>query len=238
MVVGFFENDLTDNRPIPDPSRLRRSAVQLLSIARRHVYSLEFYKQVYLTGVWRLSGSDDYRRRVEHLGTEEGLLSSTSDASTLPQQQLTPFTWLSDAEVRQINCIEGMKPNPGLIPAMQNVPGYADWLAAVRGFQQLHTRGQHHIAFFLNDVPPVCPDGDNFYDGARAVDDFFLQVLSRGTPAVSTYEAFLHVRPSQMPNATGHPIGNSNVVKADVLFGFLRANVLPALMPGSVEPSR
>ena len=50
VVVGFFENDLTDNRPLPQPGRLRVAAIKLLSVARRHVYSLELYKQVYLTG--------------------------------------------------------------------------------------------------------------------------------------------------------------------------------------------
>jgi hypothetical protein len=38
------------------------------------------------------------------------------------------------------------------------------------------------------------------------------------------------VRPSQMPNATAHATGNSNVVKADVLFNYLRAEVLPPLL--------
>jgi hypothetical protein len=38
------------------------------------------------------------------------------------------------------------------------------------------------------------------------------------------------MRPSQMPNAAGHSIGNANVVKANVLFEFLRGSVLPALM--------
>ena len=33
-----------------------------------------------------------------------------------------------------------------------------------------------------------------------------------------------------MPDASGHSIGNSNVVKADVLFGFLRDSVLPPLI--------
>jgi hypothetical protein len=30
-----------------------------------------------------------------------------------------------------------------------------------------------------------------------------------------------------MPNADGHALGNSNQVKADVLFGYLRDRVLP-----------
>jgi hypothetical protein len=231
VVVGVFENDLTDNRPIRRPGRLRRAVFDLLSLARRHVYSLEFYKQVYLSAVWRLSGSDEYRLRVKHLGTEEGLLARTSDASAIPEQRLTPFVQLSDDEVRRNTCVDGMAPNPRLIPAMQQEPGYRHWLDAVRGLQQLHAQGRHRIVFFVNHVPPVCPDGDYFYDSARAIDDFFLKMMGDGTPAVSAYDAFLHVRPSQMPNASGHSLGNSNAVKADVLFGYLRDRVLPQLIP-------
>jgi hypothetical protein len=111
---------------------------------------------------------------------------------------------------------------------MQRDPAYAGWMEAVRGFQKLNREGRYHVVFFVNDVPPVCPDGDVFYDGgSKAVDDHYLRVMSDGTPAVSCYAAFRRVRPSQMPNARAHAIGNSNVVKADVLFEFLRDRVLP-----------
>ena len=39
-------------------------------------------------------------------------------------------------------------------------------------------------------------------------------------------DAFRHMRPSQMPLAAGHSIGNSNDVKAEVLFTFLKDHVL------------
>jgi hypothetical protein len=143
---------------------------------------------------------------------------------------LTPFERLTDAQVRAVDCFYGMKPNPSVIPAIEHDAGYPAWVAAVRGFQQLNAQGAYRIAFFLNDVPPVCPDGDVFYDGgSKAIDEFYLRVMSAGTPAVSTYDAFLHVRPSQMPNASGHSLGNSNVVKADVLFDFLRERIAPLI---------
>ena len=63
-------------------------------------------------------------------------------------------------------------------------------------------------------------------------------MLGDGTPAVSSHDAFLRYRPSEMPQANGHALGNSNVVKADVLFGFLRDCVLPKLIRKSAEPSR
>ena len=230
VVVGFFENDLIDNRPMASPGVMSKALAGSLSFLRRHVYSLEFYKKAYLTLAWRHSRSDEYRRRVEHLGTEESLLAGVEDASALKQQALTPFDRLSDAQVRDVNCVYGMKPNATLIPAIEHDDGFAAWLAAVRGFQRLHAEGTYRIVFFLNDAPPVCPDGDVFYDGgSKVIDEFYLRLMSEGTPAVSTYDAFLHVRPSQMPNASGHSIGNSNVVKADVLFEFLRDRLAHAM---------
>jgi hypothetical protein len=225
VVVGFFENDLTDNRPLQNPGRLRVLAFNALSFARRHLYSLELYKKVYLTAVWRLSGGDDYRRRLEHLDTEESVLSAVSDATARPEQQLTAFERRTDDDVASTNCVYGMKPNAGVVPAMEHGAGYADWLQSVRAFQQLNRSGQYRILFFVNDVPPICPDGDVFYDGgSSAIDAFYLRILGEGTPAVSCYDEFRHMRPSQMPNARAHAIGNANVVKADVLFGFLEAN--------------
>jgi hypothetical protein len=230
VIVGFFENDLTDNQPVRAPTRIRVVSTKALSLARRYLYSLELYKKIYLSLVWRLSGGNEYRRRLEHLDTEESVLAASSDASVRPEQQLTPFTRLSDEEVGRVNCVFGMKPNPALIPAMEQGAGYAEWRNAVRAFQQLHRSGQYRILFFVNDVPPICPDGDVFYDGgSRAIDAFYLRILGDGVPAVSCYDAFLHMRPSQMPNASAHAIGNANVVKADVLFEFVRHQVTPLI---------
>src|SRR5262249_19182548 len=104
VIVGFYENDLMGNQPLPVPTLGRTMAVRALSIARRHVYSLELYKKMYLSLAWRLSASDEYRRRLEHLGTEESLL-KIEDRSVLPEQRLTPFERLSDQEVRAIDCV-------------------------------------------------------------------------------------------------------------------------------------
>jgi hypothetical protein len=233
VVVGFFDNDLADNRPIQSPGRLRAAAFQLLSVARRHLYSLELYKRIYLTLAWRLSRSNDYRLRLEHLGTEEALLAN-SDTSRSDDQRLTSYERLSDETVRGVNCVYGMKSNPDTVRAIQRDPGFAAWVDAVRGFQRLARDGRYRVVFLVNDAPPTChdtPATDLFYDGgSRAVDELYVQILGEGTPVVSSYDAFLHMRPSQMPNASGHSIGNSNAVKADVLFEFLRDRILPPLL--------
>lgn len=234
VVVGFFENDVIGNYDVTAPGVVKASMAEALSLARRHLYSLELYKRVYLQLAWRLFATDEYRRRIEHLGTEESLISNAEDASALPQQALTPFDRLTDAQVRAVNCVYGMKPNPTLLPAIERDSGFPAWLAAVRGFQRLQAAGTYRIVFFLNDVPPVCPDSDVFYDGgSKAIDDFYLRVMSAGTSAVSSYDAFLRVRPSQMPNASAHAIGNANAVKAEVLFAHLRDRVLPGILPAT-----
>jgi GDSL-like lipase/acylhydrolase family protein len=235
VIVGFFDNDLSDNRPLSEPGRLRTGATRVLSFARRHVYSLEFYKQAYLTGVWRLSGSDEYRRRVEHLGIEESLLARGSDVSGVPEQQLTAFERLTDEQVSRNICRDGMRVNESSVSSFQHDPRFQQWIGAVRGFQRLNLSGRFRIMFMVNNAPPSCtvvePAADFFYDGgSRLFDRLYLRILGDGTPAVSSYDAFLHTRPSQMPYAAGHSIGNANVVKTDVLFGFLRDCVLPKLI--------
>lgn len=230
VIVGFFENDLVDNRPPAHPGPVARAVTRLLASLRRHVYSLELYKRVYLDLAWRVSTRTDYRRRLEHLSTEEQLISDVQQVQDLKEQQLTPFERLTDAQVAAINCVYGEKANPDTIPSMQRDPGWRDWLQAVRGFQRLQRDGIYRVVFFLNVVPLVCQDGDVYYDGGSAdLNRFYLNVMSEGTPAVSVYDEFRHLRPSQMPNARAHAIGNSNLVKATVLFDYLRDEVLPRL---------
>ena len=86
--------------------------------------------------------------------------------------------------------------------------------------------------FFLNLVPPVCPDGDCFYDGKSIEHEYLPELLFRRRHAdrVRTIRAFLHVRPSQMPRAEAHAIGNANQLKAETLFDYLR-DTLPAELP-------
>jgi hypothetical protein len=238
VVVGFFWNDLTDNQPIEAPGHLRVAAAHALSFARRYLYSFEFYKRAYLTARWRLSGARADRQRAEHADGDQALL-AVNDTGTLAQQKLTPFDRLTADQLRRVDCASGMKPNPATVPAIERDPGFSGWVEAVRAFQRLNREGRYRIVFFVNGAPPACPDGDVFYDGGtKAIDDLYLRVLSDGTPAFSSYDAFLRVRPSQMPNATGHPAGNSNVVKAEALFDFLRQRVLPPLLHAAPDVDR
>ena len=238
VIVGFFLNDLIDNRPTEKPGAVRRVMASSLSFARKYMYSFELYRKAYLQLAWKMSTADEYRRRLEHLESQETILASATDARAIEEQAITPYEYLTEDEVRSVNCYYGMKPSPELIADMRRQAGYSEWLKAVGEFQRLHQTGAYRIMFFLNIVPPVCPDGDVFYDGGSSeLNDYLVSVLGAGVPAVSTYEAFLRVRPSQMPLATAHSIGNSNAVKADVLFQYLRDRVLPEAL-AAARPAR
>jgi hypothetical protein len=231
VVVGFYENDLIDDTPVKQPGLVARGSSVALAFAQRHVYSLEWYKKIYLQLAWRLTASNAYRLRLQNLGSEDSLLTHAADATKLTQQALTPYEQLTDDQVRAVNCVYGEKASSAVVDAMKREPGYRAWLDAVRGFQQLHQQGRYRVVFFLNVVPKTCPDGDVFYNATKFMNDFYVQVMSDHTPAVSCHDAFLHVRPSQMPDADAHSIGNANAVKADVLFMYLRDHVLPDIVP-------
>jgi hypothetical protein len=238
VVVGFFENDLVDNRLPQRPGLLRRAGASALSFAQRHIYSIELYKRIYLQLAWRLSASDRFRERLENINSEEKELRKTDTLADAEQQKLTAFDRLSDQEVRT-SCPKTPPANMDLIDAAQRQPGYNWWVDAVRGFQRLHRDGQYRIVFFLNVSPRPCPATDDaFYDDdGYGLNALFLRVIGSSTPVVSTYDGLLHTRPRQMPGWSGHSFGNTNVVKAEVLFGYLRDRVLPAALPPQTRTS-
>ena len=234
VVIGFFGNDLVDNDDVEEAGRVESGIADLKSFVRRHIYSVELYRRSYFTALWKLARNDDYHKRVEHLAVEDELFSNVERVNDLTQQQLTPIDRYTDEQVRAFTCVGGQKTDPNAVPAMQQDTSYAPWLRAVRRLQALHAAGTYRIVFFLNIAPPVCPEigADRFDDGGTgAFNEFFLKVFSEGTPTVSTYDELRHRRPTQMPNSCCHAIGNTNMVKAGLLFEFLRDRVLPGRRP-------
>lgn len=239
VVVGFYPNDFTgDNRESPPPAAWRRAAANMLATIQRHVYSYEFYKRAILTLRWRVFTSEPDRLRIEHLTAEQQLREQSGSVADASAQRLTEVEYLNDPGAAAFTC-----PGAGTSGAAgadtvaarlrSRAPDLADWFDAVEDFQRLHREGQYRIVFFVNMAPIVCASEDRFVDGGRLTDDdALLEVLGRGTPAVSSTRAFLQYRPSQMPAAGDHAIGNSNAVKADVLFRHLRDHVLPPIVPG------
>ncbi|HYU78697.1 MAG TPA: GDSL-type esterase/lipase family protein [Vicinamibacterales bacterium] len=232
VVVGFYDNDVTDNQPVAPVSRAAVAGSSVLAWLQRHIYSYEFYKRAGLQLASRLSRSEDYRLRLQHVGTEEALLQHVDRVANLEEQVIGEYDRLSDTDVAQLKCPDGEKPDPAFEQKLHQIPGWEHWLNAVRRLQQLHHEGTYRIVFFLQVVPPVCADGDYFYAGGTGESNRLFTTLMADdrVPAVSTFDAFLHRRPSQMPLARGHTIGNSNMTKAEVLFDYLRTMVLPPLL--------
>lgn len=238
VVVGFFINDIIGNEPVTSPGLVRREANRALALLQRHWYSVELYKRVMLTAMWRLSGTESSRLRFENLESEERLLTDVATIAEAKGQRLTPFTRVSDDEVEGHACPGGMQPSQADVDQMQTRPDWPQFLSAVQQFQDLNRQGTYRIVFFLNLVPPVCPDGDFFYDGKATENAFFTRLFGDGVPTVSAYPAFLRVRPSEMPLAEAHAIGNANQVKAEALAAYLESTVLPGLLPTALPRVR
>ena len=236
VVVGFFLNDVIGNAPPPAPSVVRSAASRALAFLQSHWYSTEFYKRVALTATWRLSGSAAFRQRFEALESEEHMSAKLNQVDAAREQELRPFDRYSDAEVASHVCKDAMVPSAKDLAELQSQPDFPAFVDAVRAFQRADQEGPYRIVFFLNVIPPVCPDGDYYYDAKSLEHDFFLKLFSgTGTPTVSAYPAFLHARPSQMPRAEAHAIGNANQLKADVLFADLQPRVAAQLAQRSNE---
>lgn len=235
VIVGFYPNDFTANEAPSQPSGARRLASAVQQWVQRHLYSYEFYKKVYLTARWRLLSDDTDRRRIEHLGGEEALLQQVEGVAELREQHIGDVDRFDDEQSRDPVCPGTLPPDPAgdhmRTRVKQKAPEIAAWLDAVRELQRLDRDRTYRVMFFINMAPHECEQLDRFFDGGSLDDDaLLLEVMGEGTPAVSTTREFLHYRPSQMPVASGHSLGNSNRVKADVLFEFLSSNVLPPLI--------
>jgi len=245
VVVGFYGNDLQDNAPATEPGLVRRAASAVQRSMQRSFYSYELYKRVVLTVRWQLLTRTADRQRLEQLAGEEQLLVPQADAAFGAMQALTGVERLADQQVRGFVCAEfsgrrslgeggtNRQDRDRLAHTLQaDSPEMARWTAAVRGLQQIDRDGVHPVVFFINMAPDLCADEDRFYDGGALEDDDALRaILGQGTKVSSSVRAYLHYRPSQMPGARGHSMGNANVVKADALFDFLRADVLPGRLP-------
>ena len=231
VIIGFYSNDFTANDATGDPGWLRIVAAPVIASLQRHLYSFELYKRVYLSARWMLSPQRG-RQQIEHLQSEADLRHAGQSLADAPEQRLTEVDYVDDDAVRTFTCIgvPAIRPGPGELAERirDRDPRLQPWLSAVRDLQQLARAGTYRIVFFINMAPETCEGQDRFYDhGSLADDRLLLDVLGDGTPAVSSARTFLHYRPSQMPLAAGHSLGNSNVVKANVLFDFLRDRVLP-----------
>ena len=214
VVVGFFFNDVFDNFGPLTVGRFERISSRIKGFLSTHSYSYHLYKKVHLILSARLAGSREGRVLTRNLENEEGLLQRTDSVANLAQQKIAPVAPLPDRGAVKVSC-EPMPP----LSLIKSPEQEAVWLDAVRGFQPL----PFPVVFFINIAPDTCDADDLFYDGrTKGVNEYFLRTLGAVRPVVSSYEAFSPYRPSQMPLAAGHSLGNANAVKADTLFAFLK----------------
>jgi lysophospholipase L1-like esterase len=231
VIVGFYENDLSDNDVPTDPSVRRRLTSGVQRAMQRWLYSYELYKRILLTVRWQWLTSSPDRGRIEALAADEALLSAPADRSGEAAQRLSEVERFTDLHVcREVDT----NPNRDRLATHLDAPtpSLAAWKRSVAELQRLNRERVYRIAFFINMAPNVCPDDDRFIDGGALEDDAALRaILGQGTPVGSSVRAFLPYRPSQMPGASGHSFGNSNRVKADALFEFVTGEVLPSPLP-------
>jgi hypothetical protein len=231
-IVGFYQNDLTGNEPAGPVSAARRARSAVQRVLQRRLYSYEFYKRAILTVRWRLFTEESARLRLEHLVTQEIPLVRRDYSAGADMRELTDVDEFDQAAIDSFVCAALPRPDlrvaESLRARLHNPdPEMSTWLEAVQGFGDTARRLGRPLVFFVNMAPEICVDADRFFDGGSlAVDAILQDVLADVAPVVSSGRAYLRYRPSQMPLAGGHAIGNANRVKADVLFEFLAERVL------------
>lgn len=223
---------------VPDPERFERLAldyegwfagvpvhINKLGFRDTREYSLEKNPRTFRIVVL----AEDERVMLENLAGQEALLSRPVEVADRKEQQLTNPKPLPEGANRP-QCT--VAPLASFSRSRQeNAPGFDLWKKTAARFQQLSREGQYRIVFFVNAAPVICQTEDLFVgDDTKLLDDFFLEILSAGTAAVSSHDGFLRYRPSDMPGAGAHSLGNANVVKAQVLFDFLKDRILPPLL--------
>ena len=104
-------------------------------------------------------------------------------------------------------------------------------------FQKYHNEGTYKIVFFINIAPDhdhewnrkefIGPIRPHFYEGIHnEMNNWFMKIMGKGTPVLSSYDAFWSYKVSEVPGAWHHSLGAANMVKADILFKFISNNVI------------
>lgn len=219
VIIGFKENDVIGNWHIESATVFQIYVSQVKNFLKTHFYSFHFYKKVYLQFYSAVLASDVHRQLLRNLAREESLLSRVDQIQNLDEQRVGHVERLVVQDIKECECQDNYA--IALIKEGQNSQA---WYDAVRSFQQLQKRGIYQIVFFINIAPDTCDSVDLFCHGPhKHLNDWLIEVLSDETSVISSYDAFYSYRPSQMPLAGGHSLGNSNNIKADTLFQYLKS---------------
>ena len=58
------------------------------------------------------------------------------------------------------------------------------------------------------------------------MNNWFMKIMGKGTPVLSSYDAFWSYKVSEVPGAWHHSLATANMVKADILFNFISKKVI------------
>ncbi len=219
VIIGFYENDLYGNETIRT-TKLKRMVSRVKNFVRRHLYSFHFYKKAYLQFYAVLFKSEEHAYRLTSLAREQRLLSHLEKIQNLEEQAVTSFLPTLDHADRDCTCDTQSVP-----PLSLEDPSGQAWWQAVNGIKSFDTERICEVLFFINIAPDTCPPVDRFCHGAHyELNKWLVDTLHTQLPVVSSYDAFYQQVPSEMPLAGGHSLGNSNEVKAETLFRYLKAD--------------
>ncbi|MBI4354494.1 MAG: hypothetical protein HY595_04590 [Candidatus Omnitrophica bacterium] len=211
VIVGFHENDVSA-WGYHSKAAMPLWLYDLKWWLKRHFYLYTTLRFAY----YRLK-----HQRVE----KETSAAYEQQLLAKPAQVIAPYD-LERMDLKHRDPHAPRPPSPS-VPYEPDAAGMAACRLAVDGFKRLHREGRYPIVFFINIAPDRRGADDSFANGVHnAMNRVFLEWLSDPTPAVSAYDAFWTYHPSEVPDAGEHSLGPANVVKADVLFTFLRERLM------------
>lgn len=230
VIIGFFENDLYGNRTIT-ASEFQRFLSHAKNFFRRYFYSFHFYKKAYLQFHAAMFESEEHAYRLANLALEQRMLFKLERMESLGEQTITGFSPVAVQDDSECKC----KTDSVFAPLKPNDPGFPEWNRALREIASLGSEGPGKIHSFINIAPNTCPPPfisfDRFCHGAYGqLNTWLVETLQTQGPVVSSYDTFYQYKPSDMPLAGGHALGNANEVKAQTLLRHLQNNEFMGLL--------
>ena len=207
VIVGFYENDLG----APAFTMMPQWQTNLKNFFRKYFYLFYYVKIIH----HRLSSHYVHGHTAAEFFQKSYLSKPTIET---PTTDVTKFVFK-----------HGLKNSPRppkttRVFKPKNSPANIKKLIAK--FQKYHSEGTYKIVFFINIAPDCCTGGSYFIDGVHnEMNDWFMDIMGKGTPVLSSYDAFWSYKPSEVPGASLHSLATANLVKADILFNFISKNI-------------
>ena len=218
---------------------------------QRSLDPYQFYKRVFLTArSGRFTANPPICLRIEHRPREDRVADKARRclASEAAQKPHRRRTILPDEQVREQFRVPGVNRRPTRVGRGRDAKRLIGQPRARNGrvgrrrsssCRRLHNREHaYRLMFFINMAPKVLRASlDCFYQRVVALsdDDLLLEVLRQGHAGRQQHtRVHARHRPSQMPAAGGHSVGNANRRQSRSAGVYLEQQVLPPLLPASL----